>query len=578
MRVKHLCLVVGIFLVLFASGCSDQKKSDDEAARKAAAEDIFNYIPAHSPYVFGNVTPLPAPYLNKVLATWKKILPDQIKQLEKITAPAEGISGDRPEFRLINLGRALLTEMAAIKTPGDFLQQWGISPEATGTVYGLGLLPAIRLQIADKQKVEQLLTRLGEKSGQKMSTANVDGHSYRIIDVKDEVHLKVVLSVTDNYLIAGLVPGEQAAFDTFLPLLLGLKKPETPLSRPEFTAKLSQYSYPGYGDGYIDMQSIAAVLRGEGNGLNDKSFKALVPVPDFKSQIGCNVEFNRSLFKNIPKIVFGIKTLTENTIDMEMAFVLGPGVIEIIKKLPQPIPDIASQTDPMFALGLGANIPELRNAIQQLLQYIIENNQDCPDMDTDRLKGVMPKLNLALNPMISGLHSLIFSLDHIQTGSNDEPAMDTAHACIAADMNDPQGIVAMGGAFIPALAKLNIKRDGTPVAVPLTGLPVKLPKLFVAIKDKRLALAVGTGADQRVKEAVAGEGISGQPLYWMKYQVSAGDPLLKSGLSAAGKMKKNDQKAAFEAIKQYQELIKSITLALYVTDNGLSFREVVVLN
>jgi len=578
MRLKHLCLFICIGFIVFAGACSDKKKEGGEVARKASAEDIFNYVPAHSPYVIGNVTPLPEPYLKKMITTWQKILPFQIKQLETMTAQAQETSKKQSEKILINFAKAALTEMEAIKTPEDILLQWGISPKASGVVYGLGLLPAIRLQIVEKQKVEQLLTRLEEKSGEKMSTADFSGHSYRYIEIKDKIHLKAILSVTDSHLIVGLVPGEQADFDTFLPLLLGRNKPEPSLSRSDFAEKLSQYSYPGYGDGYIDIQRIAAILRGEGDGLNLASFKALVPEPDFKLQIGCNTEFNRTLFENIPRMVFGLKALTENAFDMEMVLELSTGLIDIFKKLPQPMPDIASQPDPMFALGIGANIPELRMSIQRLLQFIIENNQDCPDMDTARLKDVMPKLNMALSPMISGLHSLIFSLDHMETDENDKPAMDTARACIAADMNDPQGIVAMGGAFIPALANLNIRTDGTPVAVPLEGLPVKLPGLFVALKDKRLALAVGAKADQRAKQAVTGEGIADMPLYWMKYQASAWEQLIKSGLSATRKIKKDDQEMVLEAFEQYKDMFKSITVALYVTDNGLSFRELVVLN
>ena len=578
MRLKHFFLFVCIGVILFAGACSDKTKEGDETAPKTAADDIFNHVPAHSPYVIGNVTPLPEPYLKKMITTWQKILPYQTKQLETKAVEAEEASKKQSEKTLINLAKAALTEMGAIKTPEDILLQWGISPKTSGVIYGLGLLPAIRLQIAEKQKVEQLLTRLEEKSGEKMSTADFNGHSYRYIEIKDKTHLKAIVSVTDNHLVAGLVPGEQADFDTFLPLLLGQNKPEAPFSRSNFTEKLSKYNYPGYGDGYIDIQRIAAILRGEGDGLNLASFKALSPEPDFKTQIGCNTEFNRSFFENIPRMVFGLKTLTENAFDMEMVLELSTGLIDIFKKLPQPMPDIASQPDPMFALGIGANIPELRMSIQRLLQFIIENNQDCPDMDTARLKNIMPKLNMAMSPLISGLHSLIFSLDHMETGENNKPVMDTARACIAADMNDPQGIVAMGGAFIPALAKVNIKTDGTPVAVPLEGLPIKLPGLFVAIKDKRLALAVGAKADQRAKQAVTGGGIADMPLYWMKYQASAWEQLVKTGLSATRKIKEDDQEMVLEAFEQYKDMFKSITLALYVTDNGLSFRESVVLN
>lgn len=578
MRLKHLFLFTCIGFILLAGACSDKKKEGEETAQKAAAEDIFKYVPANSPYVIGNVTPIPEPYLKKVIETSQKMLPFQTKQLETITAQAQKTSENQSGIILTKLAKAALAEMKTIKTPEDILLQWGISPKTTGVAYGLGLLPALRVQIAEKQKVEQLLTRLEEKSGQKMSTADFEGQSYRYIEIKDKIDLKVILSVTDKYFIAGLVPGEQAAFDTFLPLLLGTNKPEAPFSRSDFTEKLKQYNYPGYGDGYINIQKIAAVLRGEGEGLNLASYKALIPKPDFKLQIGCNADFNRSLFENMPRVVFGINKLTETVFDMEMILELSTSLVDILKKLPQSIPDIAMQRDPMVAMGIGANIPELRRAIQQLLQFIIENNQDCPDMNTDQLKAAIPKLDMALSPLVSGFHSIILSLDHMEMAENGQPVTDTVSACIAADMIDPQGILAMAGSFIPSLAKTDIGNDGTPAAILLEGLPIKLPGLFVAVKDQRLVLAMGEGANPRAKDAVKSEAIEDKPLYWMKYQTSAWEQLIKSGLSAKRKIEENDQKMVLEFYEQYKDLVKSITGGIYVTDNGLSFRESVILN
>ncbi len=578
MRFKQLFLFTCIGFILFTSACSDKKKDHEETAPKAAAEDIFNYIPANSPYVLGNVIPMPEPYLAKVIETWSKILPFQTKQLEKISAQAQKTSKNQSGIIVAKLAKAILAEMETIKTPGDILLKWGISPKTTGVIYGLGLFPAVRLQISEKQKIEQLLTRLEEKSGQKLLTAEFNGQPYRYIEINDKVHLKGILSVTDKYLIAGLIPGEQAGFDQFFPLLLGTKKPEAALSRADFTKAISQYHFPGYGDGYFDIRKVAAILRGEGKGLNLVSYQSLIPEPDFKLQIGCNVEFNRTLFGHMPRMVFGFNQLTETIIDMEMVLELGSGLVDILKKLPQSIPDIASQRDPMFALGIGANIPELRGGIERLLRFVIENNRDCPDMNTDRLKAAIPKLNLALNPMISGFHSIILSLDHMEMGDNNQPLVNTARACIAAEMIDPQGILAMAGSFIPSLAKADIGTDGTPTEISLEGLPIKIPGLFAAIKDQRLVLAIGNEAYQRAKDAVSSQSITDMPLYWMAYQTSTWEQLIKTSLSANKKIKTDDQKMALEFFEQYKDLVRSISGGIYVIDEGLAFRETVHLN
>ncbi len=371
----------------------------------------------------------------------------------------------------------------------------------------------------------------------------------------------------------------QDTFDTFLPLLLGQTKPEAPLGKSGFTANLSKYNYPGYGDGYIDIKRIAAILRGEGGGLNLASFSALVPEPDFKVQIGCNPEFNRALFEHIPRMVFGCRALSGSSADVEMVLETSTSVAETLKKLPNPIPDIASQEDPMFSMGIGVNLPELRTAVQQLLQFIIDNNEACPDMNTAKLKEIMPKLNLVLNPMISGFHSFVLSLDNLEMGEDGKPVMDTIRASAAAEMIDPQGLVAMGGAFLPSLTNLEIKSDGAPVAVSLEGLPVALPGLFVAIKEKRLTLATGQEAEQRVKKAIDSKEISEQPLFWLKYQTDAWVKMVTAAAKAKSKQTEiSDEKVILDLLKQYEDMAKNLTAGVYVTENGLALREVLVMD
>lgn len=571
MRLKQIVIVGCLGILLLLSGCSEKGK---ETVTKDAGTDIFSYVPSDSPYVMGNTKSVPKPYLVKMIDLWQEILPQQAELMKNQQPSAD----TKAEKTAIHFAQALLEELSAIKTPEDIESQWGLPTKGTSVFYGLGLMPVVRIEHLDRAKVEQLLDRLEEKSGEKMSTAELDGQSYRLIDLKDDIHLKAILAVTENHLVAGVMPGDQTGTDTFLPLILGTSKPESAMSQSDFKAKLSVYQYPGYGDGYIDIQKIAAILRGEGEGLQTASLKAFAPESNEPLQIGCNTEFNRTFFANIPRLVFGIQTLSEQEAAMEMILELSDTLVETFKKLPQSVPDIKGATDPMFAVGFGANIPELRMSIQRLIQFIIDNNQDCPKLNTAKLKEVLPKLNMALNPMISGLQSLVISLDNLETDDNGKPNMDTAAACVALEMNDPMGLVAMGASFVPSLANLNIPPDGTPVAVPLEGIPLPIPTIFSAIKEKRLVLAMGKEAQIRAKGAIAGGAINAKPLFWISYQSAIWEEALKSGFKTSKQMKKADQKALLDMFDQYKEMFKGIEGGVYVTDNGLSFQERVTLH
>ena len=571
MRLKQIIIVgcLGLLLILF--GCSEK---DKETVTKDTGTDIFSYVPADSPYVMGNIKSVPQPYLVKMIDLWQKILPQQAEMMKSQQPSADS----KAEKTALNFVQALFEELGAIKTPEDIESQWGLPTKGTSVFYGLGLMPVLRVEHLDRAKVEQLLNRLEEKSGEKMSTAELNGQSYRLFEIKEDIHLKIVLAVTENHLVSGLIPGNPAESDTFLPLILGTSKPASAMSQSGFKAKLSGYQYPGYGDGYIDIEKIAAILRGEGEGLQAASLKAFAPKSNGPLQIGCNTEFNRTFFANIPRLVFGIQTMSEQEAAMEMVLELSDSLVETFNKLPQSIPDIKGDADPMFSVGFGANIPELRMSIQRLIQFIIDNNQDCPGLNTAKLKEVLPKLNMALNPMISGLQSLVISLDNLETDDNGKPDMNTAGACVALEMNDPMGLVAMGAAFVPSLANLNIPPDGTPVAVPLEGIPLPIPEIFSAIKDKRLVLAMGKEAQARAKGAIAGGTINAKPLFWISYQSAIWEEALKSSFNKSKQIKKANQEAILDMFDQYKEMFKGVEGGVYITDQGLSFREKVTLH
>ncbi len=199
MRLKHLFLFACIGFMIFASACSDKKKESDTAEKKAAVEDLYSHVPADSPYVMGNVKPVPQAYLTKVFAMYQKIIPTYGEFLKKLSEKETGQPSESKK-NAFKLFQGLLDEMATLKGPEDMLANWGIDPrKSTSVFYGLGLLPAVRIEIADKQKTEALVTRLEERAGHKMETAELNGQPYRFFEINEEaLHLKAILSITDT--------------------------------------------------------------------------------------------------------------------------------------------------------------------------------------------------------------------------------------------------------------------------------------------------------------------------------------------------------------------------------------------
>src|SRR5690606_31533889 len=142
-------------------------------------DGILRFIPADTPYVFAATEPLPkeaheklAPYVQPIVQSYSAML------LAAINRQADDASESHLDEDTIKRVSSVIEQVAGMITE-DGIPEAGIDRNSTGAMYGIGLLPVLRITLSDGSLFESTMTRMEGEAGEKMRVADLDGHSYR---------------------------------------------------------------------------------------------------------------------------------------------------------------------------------------------------------------------------------------------------------------------------------------------------------------------------------------------------------------------------------------------------------------
>ena len=193
--------LAAVALALSLASCGDSKDKQEQAAVEAvAASELLAYAPADTPYVFTNSRPFPRVITEKLLLNADAELEHAAEELQRAI---DTESFDTPEEKqLMILAQAIVAELQG-KMSADGLASLGLLIDGRSLVYGMGVLPVIRTEIGDAQKVQDLITRVEQRSGMTAEQQQLGEQSYRRFDLEQLVG---IMAVTDKHLIAALLP------------------------------------------------------------------------------------------------------------------------------------------------------------------------------------------------------------------------------------------------------------------------------------------------------------------------------------------------------------------------------------
>jgi hypothetical protein len=505
---KGLCL--GLLAPVFLAACSEEPAPPAESG-------LLDFVPAETPYVFVSSRRLPHPLGDRLadhaarqLAMQRVAFGQMLEELEReqpdVDLPPEALQG----FRVVD---AVLAEFEGRDTAAK-LRELGIEPLPMAVYFGIGILPAARIEILDPVAVEQLFERIEQRLGIEAHRGELAGQGYRRIDLG---RVDAVLAITPDELIAGLLP--DALFERELPLLLGQVAPDESLGQTGMVGRdIERYGLTGYGEGFVRLDSLIGALLGRSSGLNADIMHALGTEALPASQ-AC-MQLVEGLASGMPRMVIGVSEAAGQRLAVRGIWESTDDVSGYLQPLAAPVPGLGSDYEGLLAVGMGIDLPRLRTAIEALLRYVVRQGRDCEWVEPAAIEAAIPQLSLFLGPMTAGIRGFNLQLTDVQIDQQTLQPRSIAASLLAA-VDDPRGVLALGAMFNPALGALEVPTDGTPVDVPADLIAERAtPPLRVAIKDRALLLLAGEPGAVDGQALFSAPLIEPSPLFSIDYGVS----------------------------------------------------------
>jgi len=489
---RHIAaLLGGAALAALLAACS----------RPSAQDELLGQVPADTPYVIAAVRPAPADFRERLMAfnatQMDRMVKDWRDMRAALAAQGPGTRGKdlQPVLEVID---ALVAELDGHFTPGG-MKTLGFSDEGRGVLYGLGVFPATRMEIADPTRVEALIARVEQRSGHAAEQVQTANGPYRRVVLGP---VQLIVALRDRQLLAGLLPSDKAQADHWLPLLLGERRPAHSLADGEVLAKLRKaYGFQGYGDGYVDLQAVTRIVSGADTGPQGRAWAAL----GAPAAPGACQKLAGRIAAGMPRLVMGVPEMGSNGYVMEAMLETSPGVAAQLQALPGKtrLPGMGDSAPRLFAYGMALEPAALREGLKSLLQFVADQGGDCPWVNRQAIAQAQPRLNLVAGPMLGGLKGFYARLDEF-TMNPQTMRPDKLSAGVVLAVDDPRGALGLVAAMLnPALMDLQLPMDGSAVAVPAAALPPDVPPVYLAARPGLLAVALGSGGAERASALLA---------------------------------------------------------------------------
>lgn len=578
--------------LLCVSACGDKVDRDAPLA----------FVPADTPWVFANLEPVPESirtrYEQQMQAAWPVMLgmfDSALADIEKAAATAgdspdeDAAEGDDTDAgagdpadvtttiadqagaaKAARVFKGVLDELRTLDTPAKW-RAVGLSSEARMAMYGIGLLPVMRLELSDPEAFRALVARLEQKAGSKLGTAQIGEQAVWTFGT-DEVG--GVLAIQGSHLVLGLVPGN--AGDALKRRVLGLDRPAKSLAESGALADFNKTrGYLPHGSGWVDTRRIVALV-GTDEGVAAIARAAGSEPPTLDAT--CSAEFD-TIAAKAPRLAFGYTALDNERMSMHSRIDLEPALAQALLALGSSTPGGATR-DALFDFGIALPVLGLRDFFLAQADAVAKAPFQC-----DQLKGLneafaeaRPKLEGMLPPPVANLSGLRLTATRLAwPQGTDKP--DFAGTLVVGS-SSPALLAGLAQLASPELQKVTLAADGTPVAIPASALPAGYTDIpvSVAMGEKALALAIGKDESARLGTTVAAA--PSKPGVWLDTSFSGSlYGLFGDAIDRFSAFMPDAERQQFEAQRalyaMYAQWFRRFDLQIAVVPEGIDFTETV---
>lgn len=467
-------------VALAAAACSpsgDDAWTDDDG--------LLRYVPADTPYLLAKVAAPPDGLADKLEGDFEAVLAAYEQAM--LEAAAEAGEGDGPPAATFEA----LADFMNLET----VHAAGLTRDTTMAFYGAGMLPVLRLTLSEGHELESTVERILELHGIELTTATIEGASYRYLDLDGG---RLVVRIDGREAVLSVVPAGLS--EDQLKTVLGVTLPEQSIASSGTLRELADgYGFLPYYAGFLDVDRVAGTLLDEPSGMDAE----LLELAGYDaSELGdtCRAEL-RAMADLAPRAVSGYTALGADAFEANTVLELREDIAADLVGLGAPVPGLGVSHDALFAYGMGLDLSAAREFLDARVAALESDPYECElfagmqaDMTENRQAlDRVPALAYGFRGFLAVVDEM--SAPDLATG----PVPGDLNARVLIATQNAPALFNMGALFVPELAALNLEPDGEPVAVdvpPQAGLPIQTA--YVALTDSAIALGVGDDAEARL--------------------------------------------------------------------------------
>ena len=548
------------------------------------------FVPADTPYVLANLDVLDDETRQAILTQVDAELPAQVVQLK---TQADQLADKDPD--MAKYLRTVATEFDG-KTAEQVIQETGVNPKGYMALYGLGLSPVLRMELADTKAFDSFVAKIQNDYGKKLDVVTLGAQSYQRY-VAPVSHLQFIIAVVGKQAVLTLLP--QDAGQPLLRQALGLDRPAKNVQDTDRLADLAKSKgYAKWAVGQVDLTRLLPLLIGGKDPLaqalqkmraENESAKTGEPVANIMQlPPSCQSEASR-IAARVPQMSMGYTTLDEKHRDMRFDVSLASDIVNAFNHLKVELPGLGSDPSAPFELSLALPMQQLRTFWSAQAQAVADKPFTCPMLDNlnDTFSSLGDATQKAAVPPIGDLLGLHIALDSYTANPNG--GMPKMSGRLVIGTNNPAGLLAMAQVTSPLLNGLKLTGDGKPVALPAQLTNALSESGWAAMGAKAVGIAVGPDEDSKLADTMkqpggdAGELLRAHldgDMYanWINLleQRAENAAAMSATMNPDDANAQTDEKAAvartkaqFEAMKSEAARIKAIGMRVQMQDQGM---------
>ena len=560
------CLLASA-LVLALAGCG--QKADDSTP--------LSYVPADTPFVIASLEPLPEAAMEDRFRVIQPMWKAYFTQLGAMLDEAKSKAKTDDERQGMDAARVILDEFR----DRDSLAKWkelGFTSQSRSALYGIGLAPVMRLELADPEAFRALITRLETKIGKPLPKAMVAGQEYWRLGPPD-APLGGALAIEGKQVVLTLIP--KNASEASLKKLLGVERPAKNMADGEALRQLAkERGYLLQGLGYLDSARTFDLLAGQHEG-SDAEFAAALQLPTTPIDPVCRSEI-AAMAAHFPRATFGYTKFETTEQSFAASFELDDCLRQQLAKVIVPVPGMGANDNSLFDVTLSLPLLKWKDFWTKQADAASAAPYKCASLAPINQQFAEMKQNLdrTVPPPLSNLLGLRATLDTMVLSKEGmpDPAQSAGRVLVATD--NPMLMVSMAQLGAPPLKDLKLNLDGKPVPLPAGAMPMPLPA-FVAANNSALAMGVGNTAEGALPGYLSASGGDGKTLLHMHFSgqfYAIYGQLIGSMMAKAG----GEHQELFELQRQmyqrYAEWMTSTDFSLGLDDHGIAMKQSVKFN